>query len=218
MVRNVALVLLALAILIGTGLVHAVWTDRWGLPPEYTSAADRLARLPTKLGDWDGEWSEVDGAEYPQDVYGVGVVGRFVNAADGSRVTVYLALGRPGPMTVHTPELCYGGGGFRRAGSEERYETTYGSPARTAGFTHAVFTKASGPVPQHVRVMWSWAAEGSWQAHTTPRFTLARHRLIAKLYLIKPVKGPADALKDDPIVGFIDALLPELDRIIRDRT
>lgn len=209
MPRNLTISVLALALLVGTGVVHALWTDRWGTPRRVDEAAARLANLPARLGDWEGEWSDVDREKYPPEVYGVGVEGRFVNAATGGVVTVYLSVGRPGPLTVHTPELCYGGGGFRMAGGEGRLA------AGPAEFSHAVFSKADGPSPQHVRVLWSWDAGGGWRAHASPRLELARYPMIYKMYLLRTISSPSDPIKDDPIVPFLDLLLPELNQALR---
>jgi hypothetical protein len=207
--RELTLTLIALLVLICTGVVHALWTDRWGPPSGRDEAAARMARLPVRLGDWNGEWVESDPEKFPQEVYGVGVEGRFVNSASGNVVTLYLSVGRPGPLTVHTPDLCYGGGGFVRVGSEGRYATG------EAEFTHAVFSKADGPVPQHVRALWSWNAGDGWKAHKSPRLALARYRLIYKLYALRTILSPSEPLDEDPLVGFLDLLLPELDRTLR---
>ena len=208
MSRNQTITLSALAVLLVTGLVHALWTDRWGPPPRRNEAAARLAHLPLRVGDWDGQWAPVDPEKFPQEIYGVGVEGRFVHADSGNLVTVYLTVGRPGPLTVHTPEICYGGGGFAMVGAEGRQE------AGQAVFSHAVFSKTDTPAPQHMRVLWSWRSGGAWKAYASPRLELARHGLIHKLYLVRTILSPGDPLADDPIVSFIDLLMPELERTI----
>ena len=45
----------AVTVLLFSGLVHGLWTDRWSEPGDLLAAAARLPRLPLKLGEWEGE-------------------------------------------------------------------------------------------------------------------------------------------------------------------
>lgn len=212
MVRAWVIILFALAILIGTGLVHALWTDRWDTPVDRKTAATRFAQFPAKLGDWEGALTEVSQEQYPEAVYGTGVTVRYVNSVDANAITVYLAFGRPGPLTIHTPALCFDGGGFQMVGNEEPFSTSVGTPARPVEFRSALFSKTMGPVPEHVRVMWSWNTGGQWQAPASPRMALARFRVIYKLYVARRVNNPGDPVKDEATQQFLDQLIPELDK------
>src|SRR5262249_17157007 len=53
MIRTCAVVS-AFAVVILSGFVHGLWTDRWRVAPEISEAAARLPRLPWTLGDWRG--------------------------------------------------------------------------------------------------------------------------------------------------------------------
>src|SRR2546429_109672 len=49
----------ASASLIGAGIVHGYWTDRWNPSTEVNQAVERFADVPVRFGDWDGESIEV---------------------------------------------------------------------------------------------------------------------------------------------------------------
>jgi hypothetical protein len=55
--------LTALAAVIAAGIVHGVWTDRWGTPLEPTALAARLDQLPLVLGEWQGQDLDYDRKE-----------------------------------------------------------------------------------------------------------------------------------------------------------
>src|SRR5262249_3178889 len=97
--------------LVGAGIVHGFWTDRWSASADVEQAAERLSAVPVRFGDWEGQDVEVK----PGQV-GAGVAGclqrRFVNKVTGQSVVIALVNGRPGPVATHTPEVCYGASGY----------------------------------------------------------------------------------------------------------
>src|SRR5947209_18409507 len=97
--------LTAVAALVACGVVHGLWTDRWARAPEPAAAAARLDALPLTLGDWDGE-------ALPVEPGSLGAVSgylyrQYVNRRNGDEVSVFLVCGRPGPVAIHTPDVCY---------------------------------------------------------------------------------------------------------------
>src|SRR4051794_3958486 len=98
--------------LVGAGLVHGFWTDRWSASTEVNQAAARISDVPVRFGDvWEGDNIEVKPGQI-----GAGVAGclqrRYVNKATGQSVVIALVNGRPGPVATHTPEVCYGASGY----------------------------------------------------------------------------------------------------------
>ena len=102
--------LIAAVLLVGTGIVHGFWTDRWAPAVEPRIAADRLGTIPMTIGDWDGKIPDKPGESVP------GVVGSvqclYTNRVTGQVVTVAMVCGRPGPVAIHTPESCYTASGY----------------------------------------------------------------------------------------------------------
>src|SRR4051794_17050331 len=100
--------LTAAAALIGTGLVHGFWTNRWVEDTATVEAARRLRNVPMTFGEWEGATIEAEP--------GPGIAGSiqrgYTNKRLGVTVTIALVNGQPGPVATHTPEVCYGASGY----------------------------------------------------------------------------------------------------------
>src|SRR4051794_39520598 len=103
-------------ILVVAGVVHGRWTGRWEPPGAMTRYASALKRVPTTVGDWAGRADTLD--DRTVKVAGIDgyFLGQFVNGRTGASSTVMVVCGRPGPISVHTPEVCYGGSGYVKVG------------------------------------------------------------------------------------------------------
>ncbi|MBI1832744.1 MAG: exosortase-associated EpsI family protein, partial [Planctomycetes bacterium] len=108
--HRIMLITAACAILIASGVVHGVWTDRWSDQSDLADAAKRLDRLPMTLGAWHGMDVEMD-KDPNTDLAGM-IARRYVHAKTGKAVTLFLACGRSGPVCTHTPDVCYAGSGY----------------------------------------------------------------------------------------------------------
>src|SRR6516162_5920447 len=95
----------ASAALVASGLVHGFWTDRWMPPADVARATERLDDLPLEIGPWKGHKVEIKPGQA-----GAGVAGfiqrRYENVQTGASVAVAVVCGRPGPVSIHTPEVC----------------------------------------------------------------------------------------------------------------
>lgn len=102
----------ALAIIIGSGLVHGAWTNRWRTSAALTELAARLDSVPTVLGDWSAT-SQAIPARQLAIAGAVGQVSRaYTNPAKSQTVSVMLLCGLPGNISTHTPDACYPGAGY----------------------------------------------------------------------------------------------------------
>src|SRR4051812_46618766 len=95
------------AMLVAGGYLHGRWTERWGKAVEPEIAAGRYRNLPMTIGDWDGTVIESKRSPAADGLAG-SVQRRFVNRKTGQAVNVLLVCGRPGPASIHTPDVCYG--------------------------------------------------------------------------------------------------------------
>src|SRR5215831_4661092 len=101
----------ALAAVLAAGIVHGFWTDRWRTARTVEAAVANLDRVPRTVGDWQAEplASDVrDDQGLPGQLYL-----RYVNRKSGDSITVALVCGRPGPVSIHTPDVCYGASGYK---------------------------------------------------------------------------------------------------------
>ena len=44
----------AVVLIVGAGLVHGAWTNRWGPSPALAALASRFESVPMVIGDWKG--------------------------------------------------------------------------------------------------------------------------------------------------------------------
>src|SRR4051812_47279033 len=110
MMRRVIPAVVALAVVIGTGLVHGYFTDRWQGHEAVPKGAASLELMPTKVGDGESEPIKT-GVRGRLNLAAEQYV-RFVNKKTGDVVAVALVCGRMGPVSIHTPDVCYGASGY----------------------------------------------------------------------------------------------------------
>jgi hypothetical protein len=206
--------LAGVAVVLGTGLVHGLWTQRWSKSADLGDAVGRLASLPEDLGDWKGG----PGDEDRESLAAAGAEGwwirRFQHQRSGARVEVLLLCGPGGRLCVHRPEHCYRGAGYDLAVSPTRFTpAAAGKPA--AEFWTACFTKEDLHGPVNLRIFWSWFGDGAWQAPGNPRWSLAHLPALYKLYVIREVPpGAGGRIEDEPAADFLGLLVPALTGVL----
>jgi len=202
--------LVASALVIVCGAVHGFWSDRWQQPVETAAAAARMDALPLEAGDWIGAPLEV---KNPQTG---GVAGtlyrRYENHRTGDAATVFLVCGRSGPVSIHTPEVCYAADGFV-VGAKSK--TPVGD--NDAAFFSADAVKSKAGSETRLRIFWGWNDGKGWTAPDDARFTYVAYRhspVLYKLYVQRDLNGPALASREEPCQSLLKVLLPELDRTL----
>jgi len=198
---------LALAV---SGLMHGLWTDRWQAPAAVTEAAARLDSLPLELGMWRGEAIKVKPGQA-----GAGVAGciqrRYVNRQTGTTVLIALVCGRPGPVSIHTPEVCYGASGYA-VGAPRRAQLGPDETAPSLWTADAVRTKATEET--HLRLFWGWNSGERWIASTAARREFAGKPVLHKLYVLRELDGVGAPARGEPCEDFLQVLLPALQKAL----
>jgi hypothetical protein len=202
MTRWIAALISSVALVV-CGIVHGFWTDRWTPPVEVTRAAERLNDIPLDLGEWEGEVVKVK----PEDA-GIGVAGflkrQYVHRKTGTVVTLMLVCGRPGPVSIHTPEACYSASGFQ-LGLKNNYETVEGDRLWK---TDAIRNSATEET--RLRLYWGWSDGTTWNAADEARFQFARCPVLHKLYVVRELNGLNESSRNEPCEDFLTQLLPVL--------
>jgi hypothetical protein len=199
----------AMILIIGSGLVYGLWTGRWDPPaPMPTDMSGRLERIPADLGDWQGEDVESD-TRGASPVLGR-LERRYRNVHTNKIVSVSLVCGKPGPISIHTPDVCYGSSGYA-VGENKRF-----APPTAAGaeFWTADALKKKSTDQTRLRIFWAWNGGEGWQAADNPRLAYVRFPVLFKLYLIRELNAADDALDDDPCLDLFQQLQPELQRAL----
>src|SRR5262245_3153551 len=102
----------AITVVLSSGVAQGIWAHRWIPSRGIEVAVSRLDNVPKVIGDWEGEDEELDGRQVEVGEIAGHISRRYRNRLDGSVVTLLLMCGRPGPIAVHSPEICYAGSGY----------------------------------------------------------------------------------------------------------
>ncbi len=200
----------AVLAVITAGIVHGFWTDRWQLAEAVADAVARLDDVPRAVGDWQGgplETAPTNDPGIPGQLYL-----RYVNRKTGDAVSIALVCGRVGPVSIHTPDVCYKASGYAVA-RHAPFEVKFGNELARFYTTEAAKEHAADPT--RLRIFWSWYAGGRWEVSDNPRFDFARLPVLFKFYAIREVT-PGTPLEADPCVDFLRQFLPELGRALGD--
>lgn len=199
-------VLPACLILAAAAAAHGWRTDRWGAAADLKAAAERLETLPLRVGDWEGVAVELPAAQIKAaNVAGL-TARRYTHRYTRAEVTVMVLVGRPGPVAVHTPDVCYGNAGYVMgpakseplAGDHTAWVADFAQPAGQA---------------EPLRIRWAWSDGGSWAAATSQRTAYLRSRVLYKMYVIRPISPKADAAGAAEL-DLMKDLLPALQGIL----
>lgn len=204
--------LIALAILFTAGLVHGRWSGRWTSSPELKSQAAAMDRIPLVLGDWHGQSQTLD--KRMIQVAGIShyLMRQYHNVGTGDKLTVLLVCGPPGPISVHTPEVCYTGIGYQQTGPLTKQRVDAETPPRGDEFWVAKMAKPDALIPEALRILYGWSVGGPWQASDRPRLDFGGAPALFKLYVVRE-DGGAESAKpsaSDPGEAFLRQFLPEL--------
>jgi hypothetical protein len=194
--------------LVASGLVHGFWTDRWQAPAETREAADQLEQLPLELGDWHGQSLPVKPGQAGQGV--AGCIQRCYVNDKTTAVVLVLVCGRPGPVSIHTPEACYVASGYN-LGSRSRVRLADGDAAPELWTADALRTNATEE--KRVRLFWGWNDGRGWTAAEDPRVQFARRPVLHKLYVLRDLTAN-ERPREEPCQDFLRVLLPVLDRTL----
>jgi Protein of unknown function (DUF3485) len=208
--------LVAFALLVGSGLVHGRLTDRWGTSTALAQAVARLDRVPRSVGDWEGRDVDMDRRQIERAQIQGYLSRKYRNVRDGREITVLLVCGRPGPISVHTPDVCYAGAGYEAGAPPVPGDLAAGD--HRAAFLKARFTKADALVPETLDIFWAWNARGVWEAPANPRIGFAPYEALFKVYVIAGRSGAEAATPVEPAVDddFAKLMLTALNRALFD--
>jgi len=202
--------LVAILLVIGGGIVHGFWTDRWGTSPAPAEAGRRLKAVPLRAGDWAA--APLPNKAGPESLAGQ-LYRRYVHQVNGTVITVALYTGLPGPVAIHTPDVCYKASGFEVA-SPIKYRWAGLRGMASGEFWTADLQKIKATEKLHQRIFWSWTADGAWRAAKNPRWEFAAEPVLYKLYLVRELTAADEPLEEDPCIDLMNELLPQLQKCL----
>jgi Protein of unknown function (DUF3485) len=190
------------------GWLHTKMDARRGSDEALNAAAKRLLYpLSQRLGNW----RLVGQAEFSADVVRMlqcpaHINCTYVDEQTGDRVSVAVIIGPPGPIAVHTPEICYSSQDY--ALTTERTAVPIRDRNQREHTLWQVELRPNDVTGQPLRVLYGWGTGDAWSATDDPRFAHASAPYLYKIQL----SGPAahGASNSDPCQNFLQWFLPEL--------
>ncbi|MBX9580895.1 MAG: EpsI family protein [Gemmataceae bacterium] len=209
-------VVAAVAVVAGVGYAYGVFTDRWGPSGQLEQAVAALAKVkdaPPAAGEWAAAESPAQKIE--DDVLKLGGIKEYMhqgyaNPKTGELVSVLIVCGRGGPISVHTPDICYAGAGFRQIAPEKPVGVEVGGQRQM--FQTARFAKPGGVDQDQLEIFWAWSKDGrTWDAPENPRMAFARLPAVYKMYVVRNIH-PTPAKTDDGAASraFLEAAIPAI--------
>lgn len=194
------------ALVCTAGILHGRWTGRWDSGNAAAEAAKRMDTLPMAAGDWVAESLPINPREKSIAQADGMISRRYTNRQTGQVVTLMLLCGRSGPISVHTPDVCFPGAGFREVGSPSQFSA--GDSAGDRLWVRHFEREAPGSLP--IRVYYGWNEGGAWQASENPRFAHGGKPVLFKLYVLRQLTSRSDGVDSDPAADLIRRILPQL--------
>jgi hypothetical protein len=202
-------ILAAFLIVLGSGLLHGWWSNRWRPSLELAVAQARLPLVPVMFGDWERLQEQTVSLKEQQIAGIAGYLKReYVNRRTQQRMAVLLVCGKPGSIGAHTPEVCFAGAGFTQVSGAAKDSLVLANGAQRADLWRARFTKAVAGVPHHLLAYWSWNAGGDWEAPENPRWHFLGKRVLWKLYVSREILSEEG--DPGPCLEFLREFLPVL--------
>ena len=210
---KLALILAAagfLAVTLISGWFHGQLANRWGQVGELKAAAAKLEReLPTRVGAWRLV------KNFPLEPHVKDVLqcaghlhGMYANEQTGEVVSVAILVGPSGPLSVHSPEICYSAIDYELAGERQQWKVT-----DQKGQTHALWklhANSRHSTRPNLRILYGWSRGGQWEAVRGPRFALAGVPILYKLQVAGPARDQKVENALDPCQDFLARFLADM--------
>lgn len=207
--------LIVCVMMVGSGFIHGLTIDRWGSSEDLRQAVASLKQVPAEFGEWKSEESTISEKELEVGEIDGYLARVYKNSADGNAVNMMIVCGRPGPISVHTPDICFTGAGYQMVKQFERHRiaSTEKNPG-TAETFFADFAKPVNAASQNLRVFWTWSDGTQFFAPDNPRLAFAGKPFLYKIYLTRAIERVGDPPETDPCVSFFKLMMPVLQRSI----
>jgi hypothetical protein len=182
MTQRFTLLVVGSIIMLSVGVYHGVATDRWSDPAIEGQMVIKVRKVPDRIGEWVGDAWETDESPEPKTV---AISRRYTHSTTGQKVLVSLTLGRGGRVSIHNPEYCYLGSGYKLVDSIKPFSVAGDRDAAKLWTAH--FQKKRATSVESVRIYWTWTSDGRWLAPEFPQMRFAGVAELCKLYVLHGV-------------------------------
>jgi hypothetical protein len=174
------------SITVVTGVVCGRVSQRWGPVPDMIAAAKHLKSLPMQIGSWQMvKEDELTEAEI-QTLTCAGYVNRtYVDQKTGDTISLAIIVGPAGPISVHTPEICYSSQAYSIP-EPRQLQKVADKLGKSHAFWRTIFRSPNATAEQ-LCVYYGWCADREWIAAESPRFEFAGRPMLFKLQIASQV-------------------------------
>lgn len=217
-------IVLAILIAVVSGWAHGVVIDRWGVPTDVARVAERLEKLTIEIDGWESKPGQELNAQTRKLAGAEGYFStHYTDEKTGASVAVAVLCGRPGPISLHAPTVCFVNAGMQQMGRESRALVPDFAEASPNFWMVDFRPPSSNPGPD-IRTFWSWSADGkNWEAAEDPRFKFASAPYLYRMYFTIPSAVFAPTPDDEgpstveiQVQDFLDRFLAEFAKAVGD--
>jgi hypothetical protein len=194
------------------GILRGQLSGRWGVAQDAMVANSVIESLPKEFAEWklveEGKMSDVVVQTLQCSQYAL----RTYRNSSGEQVTVAVLAGPPGPISVHTPEICYSSREFTII--QDRVSSSFKTPQGNHDFWQLEL-QSKDVDAMKMNVYYAWTDGKLWHSSQSPRIQYAGSPFLFKLQLASPyVNNDEDGNVTDPGSRFLGEFLPHWEAAI----
>lgn len=193
-------------------------SERWYLntSDKLDAFADRLDDVPTTIGQWEAGPDQVLNKREWERAHCAAYVSREYRHPDGQVVSMFLVAGSGRNVTIHTPDQCYVGAGFKMEKTPERREVSLENAEQAnAQFATTTFLRESSTEREHLLILWSYTEDGQWAGPTRPKPVYGYSPALFKVYLVTQLnEGDSKEALESASATFARDLMPVLSEVL----
>lgn len=199
--------MMTVAVAFHAGMLLGRWRTHAGLD----EARSALKTLPMQIGDWlADEEGKLDAASVKmlriQNSY---VFRSYRNTVTQAVVHLTIMAGPSGIITVHTPEVCFGGKNYEKDATRNRVRINVHREENEVDdfFWQVNFTGRSLDTNNRISFYYAVSPGDTWNAVESPRATYQSYRFVYKLQA-EAYSGTDDS--NDNVRAFLEDCLPTI--------
>ena len=203
-------IIVVFVLTIAVTLVAGWLTQRWEWFGGLSEAREALKSLPMQMGSWE---ADEEGTLTDESVNTLRIQNSYIYRMykhKNTQVVVYVTLmvGPSGKITVHTPEICFGGRDYVKDSVRVSVPITVqlsSGDDEDNTFWRVNFTGQSLDVNNRISFYYAVSTGGAWNAVEKPRTTYQKYRNVYKIQA-QAYAGTGD--EGDSVKQFLEDCLP----------
>ena len=198
---SIVVLVLAVALTIVGTFVHGNLTYRWDTNAKVDALVEAMGNVPTKIGAFELASKEALAEHAANQLQCFGdQIRTYRDPATNRKIQVALLMGPTGPISVHTPDICYSSRKFKKLGKRAPLAVT-----RIAGEDQfwSIQFQSRDLTGEFIRSIYGWSTDGLWQAPETARFEFAGEPYLFKIEFVIFAESLDELERDADALEFV---------------